>query len=152
MKNKGFEGFFEDEIKLIENKYSEKKQRRVIMENNENNKELEEFRKFNIRDTKVLSRLLSIRAKLVCERNIDMGAEELLSFLTSAMNYGNMSVWLIRQKLKGIKLSLNDKLKKFFELETDEEILILYDIEQDHYEKNVEYVRNVIGNKTGKQD
>ena len=95
---------------------------------------------------------MSIRAKLVCERNIDMGAEELLSFLTSAMNYGNMSVWLIRQKLKGIKLSLNDKLKKFFELETDEEILILYDIEQDHYEKNVEYVRNVIGNKTGKQD
>ena len=72
MKNKGFEGFSEDEIKLIENKYSEKKQRRVIMENNENNKELEEFRKFNIRDTKVLSRLLSIRSKLVCERNIDM--------------------------------------------------------------------------------
>ena len=148
MKNKGFEGFSEDEIKLIENKYSEKKQRRVIMENNENNKELEEFRKFNIRDTKVLSRLLSIRSKLVCERNIDMGAEELLSFLASAMNYGNMSVWLIRQKLKGIKLSLNDKLKKFFELETDEAILILYDIEQDHYEKNVEYVRNVIRNKT----
>lgn len=148
MKNKGFEGFSEDEIKLIENKYSEKKQRRVIMENNENNKELEEFRKFNIRDTKVLSRLLSIRSKLVCERNIDMGAEELLSFLASAMNYGNMSVWLIRQKLKGIKLSLNDKLKKFFELETDEAILILYDIEQDHYEKNVEYVRKVIRNKT----
>ena len=147
MKNKGFEGFSEDEIKLIENKYSEKKQRRVIMENNENNKELEEFRKFNIRDTKVLSRLLSIRSKLVCERNIDMGAEELLS-LASAMNYGNMSVWLIRQKLKGIKLSLNDKLKKFFELETDEAILILYDIEQDHYEKNVEYVRKVIRNKT----
>ena len=43
MKNKGFEGFFEDEIKLIENKYSEKKQRRVIMENNENNKELEDL-------------------------------------------------------------------------------------------------------------
>lgn len=118
------------------------------MENNENNKELEEFRKFSIRDTKVLSRLLSIRSKLVCERNIDMGAEELLSFLASAMNYGNMSVWLIRQKLKGIKLSLNDKLKKFFELETDEAILILYDIEQDHYEKNVEYVRKVIRNKT----
>ena len=148
MKNKGFEGFSEDEIKLIENKYSEKKQRRVIMENNENNKELEEFRKFNIRDTKVLSRLLSIRSKLVCERNIDMGAEELLSFLASAMNYGNMSVWLMRQKLKGIKLSLNDKLKKFFELKTDEEILTLYDIEQDHYEKNVEYVRSVIRNKT----
>ena len=91
---------------------------------------------------------MDIKSILARERNIDMGAEELLSFLASAMNYGNMSVWLIRQKLKGIKLSLNDKLKKFFELETDEAILILYDIEQDHYEKNVEYVRSVIRNKT----
>ena len=107
-----------------------------------NNIILEEFRKlYNIQDKNVLLRLLGIKSKLARERNIDMGVDDLILFLSNAMNYGEMQIWLIRQNLEGIELSLSDKLKRFFELETDEGLLILYDIEQNYNEQNIENVR-----------
>lgn len=110
-----------------------------------NNIILEEFRKlYNIQDKNVLLRLLGIKSKLARERNIDMGVEDLILFLSNAMNYGEMQIWLIRQNLEGIELSLSDKLKRFFELETDEGLLILYDIEQNYNEQNIENVRQLI--------
>ena len=119
------------------------------MKSIENNKELEEFRKlYNIQDTNVILRLLDIKSILARERNIDMGFEDLLSFLDNAMNYDEMQIWLTRQNLAGIELSLNDKLKKFFELRTNEEILFLYDIGQNYNEKNFENVMQLIKGKS----
>ncbi len=113
-----------------------------------NNIILEEFRKlYDIQDKNVLLRLLGIKSKLARERNIDMGVDDLILFLSNAMNYGEMQIWLIRQNLEGIELSLSDKLKRFFELETDEGLLILYDIEQNYNEQNIENVRQLIKGK-----
>ena len=117
-----------------------------------NNIILEEFRKlYNIQDKNVLLRLLGIKSKLARERNIDMGVDDLILFLSNAMNYGEMQIWLIRQNLEGIELSLSDKLKRFFELETDEELLILYDIEQNYNEQNIENVRQLIKGRKRKE-
>lgn len=90
---------------------------------------IEEFKKtYNIQDTDIVFRLLKIKAKLANERNINMNNDELFDFLNYAMNFDEMNIWLIRKQFEGEELTLNDELKKFFELKTDDEILVLYDI------------------------
>lgn len=42
-----------------------------------------------------------------------MTIDELIIFLNDAMNYDEMQIWLMRQKIKGVELSLNEKLKNF---------------------------------------
>ena len=53
-------------------------------------------------------------------------------------------------KIKGVELSLNEKLKKFFDLNSDEEILKIYDIQQNYDENNITGIRKVL-TKTGQK-
>lgn len=53
-------------------------------------------------------------------------------------------------KIKGVELSLNEKLKKFFDLNSDEEILKKYDIQQNYDENNITGIRKVL-TKTGQK-
>ena len=99
---------------------------------------------YNVEDIDVALRLIDIRSKLAKERNIDMSIEELFSFLNNAMNYDEMQIWLVRKNLEGIELSFNDTLKKFFELKTDEDILKLYDVEQNYNQSNIDSVKKTL--------
>ena len=99
---------------------------------------------YNIQDTDIVFRLLKIKTKLANERNIDMNNDELFDFLNYAMNFDEMQIWLIRKQLKGEELTLNDELKKFFELKTDDEILVLYDIGQNINEESIDNARKLI--------
>ena len=106
---------------------------------------IEEFQKiYNIQDTNIVLRLLNIKAKLANERNVNMNNDELFDFLNYAMNFDEMQIWLIRMQLEGEELTLNDELKKFFELKTDDEILVLYDIGQNINEESIENARKLI--------
>ena len=106
---------------------------------------LEEYKKkYDIQDTDIVLRIWNIKSKLVNEKNVNMSNEELFSFLDNAMNYGEMQIWLIRKGLEGIKLTLNDKFRKFFELKNDEDILRIYEIEQNYNENNINKVGKLI--------
>lgn len=111
-------------------------------------RKLEEFKKiYGIDNTYVVLRLLIIKTKLQNEKNVIMSNDELINFITEAMNYGTMQLWLIENSFEGKRLSLNDKLKKFFELKTDEEILHIYDINQNYNEQNIENVLKLINSR-----
>lgn len=113
---------------------------------------IEEFKKlYGIQDTNTVLRLFNIKSKLASEKNVTMSDDELLRFLDNAMNYDEMQIWLIEKDIKGIEVTLDDTLKKFFELKTDEEILTLYDIEQNYNEKNIENVKKLIKNDNQKR-
>ena len=114
------------------------------MKNKINNEIIEELKKYGIQDTDIVLRVISIKSKLENEINVNMSNEELFSFLGKAMNNGKMNIWLIKKHLEGINLTLNDKLKKFFELESDEDILGLYYIEQNYYGNKINKVRKLI--------
>ena len=114
------------------------------MKNKINNEIIEELKKYGIQDTDIVLRVISIKSKLENEINVNMSNEELFSFLSKAMNNGKMNIWLIKKHLEGINLTLNDKLKKFFELESDEDILGLYYIEQNYYGNKIKKVRKLI--------
>lgn len=73
-----------------------------------------------------------------------MSIDELITFLNSAMNYDDMQIWLMKQEIKGVQLSLNEKLKKFFELKTDDDILRQYDIEQNYDQNNITEIEKVL--------
>lgn len=115
------------------------------MEKKANNEDMEEFKKkYDIQDSDIILRIMTFKSKLANERNVNMSNEELFSFLDNVMNYDEMQIWLIRKEIEGVELTLNDKLKKFLELTTDERILILYDIAQNCNEKNIVNVRKLI--------
>ena len=69
---------------------------------------------------------------------------ELIIFLKSAMNYDEMQIWLVKQQMKGVQLSLNEKLRKFFELKSDADILKQYDVEQSYNRNNITEIRKVL--------
>ena len=73
-----------------------------------------------------------------------MSNDELILFLKSAMNYDDMQIWLMKKEFQGIKLTLNDKLKNFFELKTEDDILRLYDIEQNYDQNNIDSIKKTL--------
>lgn len=89
-------------------------------------------------EANVIQRILEVQKLLIHERKHTMSIEEILRFLSSAMNYGKFQLWLWENKSNGIELNINDKLKKFFSETTNEEILGLYDIEQNYNKNNIE--------------
>ena len=66
-----------------------------------------------------------------------MNYDELILFLKNIMNYDEMQIWLMRKQMEGIELTLNDELKKFFTLKTNNDILRLYDVEQNYDQNNI---------------
>ena len=93
--------------------------------------------KYNIQDNNIISRLIIIKQKIESKKQSNINYDELLTFLQSSMNYDDMQLWLMKKESQGIKLTLDDKLKIFFEINTDDEILLLYDIEQNYDENNI---------------
>ena len=109
---------------------------------NLNTDELKE--KYDLKDDNVISRLISLRNTIKTKRNKSMSYDELISFLQSAMNYDDMQIWLMEKEFQGIQLTLNDELKKFFELKTEDDILRLYDVEQNYDQNNIDSISKTL--------
>lgn len=99
---------------------------------------------YGIWDDEIIQRLWVIKLAIKEEKQNNMRNDELISFLISIMNYGDMQIWLMDQRMKGVNLSLNEKLKKFFELKSDQDILGLYDVEQNYNQDNINGIRKTL--------
>lgn len=99
---------------------------------------------YDIQDDNTIQRLINLKSCFEQTRHKFMSIDELITFLNSAMNYDDMQIWLMKQQMEGVQLSLNEKLKKFFELKTDDDILIQYDVEQNYNQNNIIGIRKVL--------
>lgn len=98
---------------------------------------------YNIQDTEIVLRLWTLKSDIRNKRKVSTNYDELFKFLKSAMNYDDMQIWLMTKQMEGVKLTLNDKLKKFFELKSNDDILKLYDVEQNYNENNINDIRKI---------
>lgn len=98
---------------------------------------------YDIQDENTI-RLINLKLCFEQKKHKFMSIDELITFLNSAMNYDDMQIWLMKQEIKGVQLSLNEKLKKFFELKTDDDILRQYDIEQNYDQNNITEIEKVL--------
>lgn len=99
---------------------------------------------YGIEEDKIVNRILSLRAMLEKSQQRKIGIDELIKFLKNAMNYDEMQIWLLSKQMDSIELTLNDKLGKFFELKSDEDILRIYDSEQNYDQNNINNISSVI--------
>ena len=101
----------------------------------------------DITSGEVTLRLSGLKQEFYTKKQVSMEYDELINFLRNAMNYGEMQIWIMKQQVNGIEPTLNDMLKKFFELKTNEDIIKLYDIEQNYNENNLNNVKKLIRTK-----
>ena len=100
--------------------------------------------KYDLQDDNIILRLISLRESIKTKKQKSMSYDELILFLQSAMNYDDMQIWLMEKEFQGIQLTLNDKLRKFFELKTEDDILRLYDIEQNYDQINIDSISKTL--------
>ena len=104
----------------------------------ENNLDIEELKfKYNLQND-IICKLCSLKNLIEEKRQKSMNYNELITFLKSAMNYDERQIWFIKQQILNINITLNEELKKFFELKTNDDILILYDVEQNYNQNNLD--------------
>ena len=124
--NQEFEGTF-DSLEQITEKHD--------------NSTIDELKvKYNLQDDNVVLRLISLMESIKTKKQKSMSYDELILFLQSAVNYDDMQIWLMKKEFQGIQLTLNDELKKFFELKTEDDILRLYDVEQNYDQNNIDSI------------
>lgn len=107
----------------------------------------EEYKKLNSKyglNEEICNKLSELKSVLSKERNMIVSYDELIIYLKSAMNHNDMQIWLVRNKIKGHEISLNEMLTKFFELNTYNDFLVLFDIDQNCNQTNIDDVRSTI--------
>ena len=100
--------------------------------------------KYNLQDDNVILRLISLRESINTKRQKSMSYDELILFLQNAMNYDDMQIWFMKMQFQGLQITLADELNKFFELKTEDDILRLYDIEQNYDQNNIDSIRKTL--------
>lgn len=89
-------------------------------------KELKKLKqKYSLKE-EVLLNVLEIQSKINEKNELSFG--ELISFLVRIMNDREMQAWRFGRNLNGEIVSLNDSLTKYFKLKTNEEIINLYEL------------------------
>ena len=88
--------------------------------------------KYDLQDDDVVLRLLTLKSAIKTERQKSINYNELLSFLKSSMNYDEMQIWLMRKQMEGVELNSND------------DILILYDVEQNYDQNNIDEIKKTL--------
>jgi len=89
-------------------------------------KELKKLKqKYSLKE-EVLLNVLEIQSKINEKNELSFG--ELISFLVRIMNDREMQAWIFGRNLNGEIVSLNDSLTKYFKLKTNEEIINLYEL------------------------
>ena len=92
-------------------------------------------------DDSTITKLLKVQNIVYTNRNNNMSIEELLKFIRNAMNYSQFQIWLLDNQIKGVNVTLNEKINKFLTETSADEILKLYDIEQNYNQNNIESIR-----------
>ena len=95
-------------------------------------------------DNNNILRLLELHLLIKHNYQKDMSISDLINFLNSVMNYDEMQIWFIRCQLKNKNISLNEKLTKFFTLKSNDDILRLYNMEQNYNQNNLDNVKKMI--------
>ena len=89
-------------------------------------KELKKLKqKYSLKE-EILLNVLEIQSKINEKNELSFG--ELISFLVRVMNDREMQTWRFGRNLNGEIVSLNDSLTKYFKLKTNEEIINLYEL------------------------
>lgn len=89
-------------------------------------KELKKLKqKYSLKE-EVLLNVLEIQSKINEKNELSFG--ELISFLVRIMNDREMQAWRFGRSLNGEIVSLNDSLAKYFKIKTNEEIINLYEL------------------------
>lgn len=115
----------------------------------ENDLTLEEIKiKYGLQSEEIVLRLWTLKIAIRNEKQRSMNYDELIAFLKRTMNYGDMQMWLMNKQIEGIELTLNDKLKKFFELKSNKDILDFYDIEQNYNQNNIRGIKKKLEKET----
>lgn len=99
---------------------------------------------YGIQDNEIILRIYEIKLAIKDKKQKNMSIDELMSFLKSIMNYDDMQIWLMRKQIQGIDVTLNDKLKKLFELKSNEDILRSYGVEQNYNQNNINGPRKIL--------
>lgn len=99
---------------------------------------------YDVEDESVVLRLKNIQDILGQKIKRYVSLDELIEFLVNIMNFDEMQIWLMRKQREGMKISLDEKLKKFFEISSDEDIIGLYDIEQNFDQNNIDGIRKLM--------
>ena len=95
-------------------------------------------------DNSNILRLIELHFLIKDQYQQDMNISDLLKFLGYVMNYDEMQIWLIRKQIKNENVTLNEKLTKFFSLKSNEDILRLYNMEQNYNQNNLDNVKKMI--------
>ncbi len=112
----------------------------------EENLSVEEIKlKYELQDD-IVVRLLALKSFIETKRQKFSNFNEFIVFLKSAMNYDDMQIWLLREQMAGVNLTLNDELKKFFELNSNDDILRIYDVEENYGQNNIDGIRRTLVN------
>ena len=89
-------------------------------------KELKKLKqKYSLKE-EVLLNVLEIQSKI--NEKKELSFDELISFLVRIMNDREMQTWRFGRSLNGEIVSLNDSLTKYFKIKTNEEIINLYEL------------------------
>lgn len=79
-------------------------------------------------DKDIIDRIIELHSIVKEQKQIDISLENFIELLQQAMYYNKMRMWLLENHTS--KVSFNDKFKKFFELESNEDILEILNVEQ----------------------
>lgn len=75
---------------------------------------------------------------------LNISDRDVLTFLSYAINSDETQIWILKNELKGNKLSFNDELKYYFLNNANEKIIQYYKIYKNTNEANIESIRQLI--------
>ncbi len=117
----------------------------ILMEIERENLTIEEIKcKYNLQNDDIIFRIISLKQYIETERHKHMSYSELLTFLKYSMEYDDMQIYLMKKEIEGVELTLDDKLKKFFELKSNTDILISYYAQQNYDQNNIDSLSKIL--------
>lgn len=110
-----------------------------IERNSKENKEA-----FNLEDA-TLNRILMFQQQIATKKQKNLSLEELLDFLNRAANYNGFQLWLKDLNEQGRELSKSQKITLLLSRTSDNDLLRLYDVENNYDERNLQSIDRMIG-------
>lgn len=110
-----------------------------IERNSKENKEA-----FNLEDA-TLNRILMLQQQIATKKQKNLSLEELLDFLNRAANYNGFQLWLKDLNEQGRELSKSQKITLLLSRTSDNDLLRLYDVENNYDESNLQSIDRMIG-------
>ena len=85
----------------------------------------------------IVIKLLRLSLRIETEKHKVLKVDELIPFLKSVINCDEINSWAIQEELANRKVTLNEKIKRFFKIKQDQDIINLYDPNKNYNEEEV---------------